>query len=90
MAGQEPPRIPTNTYLSDSPLQHALRAVVPQLVAQRWLPGLTRLGSRCGCHGDAYAASVDATASPPRLDHVDAWGYRIDRITVSGGWKTVK
>ena len=39
---------------------------------------------------DIFALHTECDRNPPRLEHYDPWGRRVDRIITCGAWKQLK
>jgi acyl-CoA dehydrogenase len=81
---QAPPKL-GNQYDDDAFLRAYLRRVLPPEVLQAIEPELRELGALAG--GELYEAQLADRLNEPQLTQWDAWGNRIDRITVSPLWQ---
>ncbi len=84
---QDPPQL-GNTYQGDPLLQQYLRRAFPQEMYNELSPDLVRFGHRVVT--DILAMAQNATEQEPTLTQFDAWGRRIDKITVAPGWASLK
>jgi len=81
---QAPPRL-ANQFTGDAFLRAYLRRVLPRSMLQAIEPELTELGSLAA--DELYELQLADRLNEPQLVQWDAWGKRIDRITVSPLWK---
>jgi acyl-CoA dehydrogenase len=81
---QKPPRL-TNQFTDDPFLRSYLRRVLPPAMLQAIESELTELGGLAA--GELYALQLADRLNEPQLVQWDAWGNRIDRITVSPLWQ---
>jgi alkylation response protein AidB-like acyl-CoA dehydrogenase len=81
---QAPPRL-ANQFIADAFLRSYLRRVLPVPMLQEIEPELTELGRLAA--GELYELQLADRANEPQLVQWDAWGNRIDRITVSPLWQ---
>ena len=51
-------------------------------------PELERFGLRVAT--DIYRLHRECELNPPRLEHYDAWGKRVDNVITSPAWKQMK
>jgi acyl-CoA dehydrogenase len=83
---QSPPRL-GNQYLDDPFLRAYLRRVLPMEMLRTIEPQLQDLGALAG--GELYQLQLQDRLNEPQLTHWDAWGNRVDRISVSPLWQRV-
>jgi alkylation response protein AidB-like acyl-CoA dehydrogenase len=81
---QDPPRL-DHLYRSDRALQALLRQVLPSDLVAACEPDLDRLGELGA--GALYRMQLEERLDEPRLVQWDAWGKRIDRITITPLWR---
>ncbi len=81
---QTAPRL-GNQYEADAFLRSYLRRVLPREVLDEIEPALHELGRLAG--GELYELQLADRSSEPELTQWDAWGNRIDRISVSPLWR---
>jgi len=81
---QSPPAL-ANQYLDDRLLRSLLRRVLPAHMLQEIEPELTEFGERVA--SEFYPAQLSDHAFDPQLIHFDAYGNRIDRVTLSTFWQ---
>ncbi len=74
-----------NQYLDDRLLRSLLRRVLPTGMLQEIEPELTEFGERVA--GEFYASQLADQAFEPQLIQFDAFGNRIDRVTLSPFWQ---
>jgi acyl-CoA dehydrogenase len=74
-----------NQYLDDRLLRSLLRRVLPAHMLADIDPELTEFGERVA--SEFYPAQLTDTAFDPQVIHFDAYGNRIDRITLSTFWQ---
>jgi acyl-CoA dehydrogenase len=84
---QDAPR-PVDLFEADLPLQAELRRRLPPSLHAAMLPRWTQVGRDTA--GVLSELGERAEASPPTLDHFDAWGRRIDRINTAPTWTDLK
>ncbi len=81
---QEPPRL-GNQFRDDRVLREFLGRVLPAEVRRDVEPELDDLGELAG--GRLYELQLADRESEPVLTRYDAWGRRVDRITVTAVWR---
>ena len=81
---QDPPRL-GNQYRDDRVLREHLARVLPPEVLRDVEPELDDLGELAG--GRLYEMQLDDRENEPALTRYDAWGRRVDRITVTPLWR---
>jgi len=81
---QEAPRL-RNQYSGDLFLQSYLRRILPTEVLQEIRPDLEKFGHRVATDIDSMGRQCEL--QPPRLEHFDAWGRRVDNIHTCQGWR---
>lgn len=74
-----------NQYLDDRLLRSLLRRVLPNQMLQEIEPDLTDFGERVA--SEFHQAQLADHAFEPQLTQFDAFGNRIDRISVSPFWQ---
>lgn len=84
---QEGPRL-SNTYRSDSLLQHYLKKNLPAEAQKKVLAHLDHLGERAVT--DMLKWAEEAESQLPQHIPFDPWGRRIDEIKTSQGWKQLE
>lgn len=81
---QEAPRL-RNQFSGDLFLQSYLKRVIPQEILHEIWPDLEHFGHRVAT--DVYSMGQECELQPPKLEHFDAWGRRVDNIQTCKGWK---
>lgn len=81
---QSPPRL-RNQFDDDAFLRRYLRRVLPREMHDAIEPELRQLGALAG--GELYDLQLADRLNEPQLTQWDAWGNRVDRITVSPLWQ---
>jgi alkylation response protein AidB-like acyl-CoA dehydrogenase len=81
---QDPPRL-GNQFRDDRVLREHLARVLPADVRREVEPELDDLGELAG--GELYALQLADRENEPQLTRYDAWGRRVDRITVTEVWR---
>lgn len=81
---QNPPRL-ANQFTQDRFLRSYLRRVLPPAVLTALEAGFTELG-RLAAH-DLYELQLADRLNEPQLVQWDAWGNRVDRISISPLWE---
>jgi alkylation response protein AidB-like acyl-CoA dehydrogenase len=81
---QAPPRL-ANQFTDDAFLRSYLRRVLPRSMLQEIEPELTELGRLAA--EELYELQLVDRLNEPQLVQWDAWGNRVDRITVSPLWQ---
>jgi len=81
---QEAPRL-RNQYSGDLFLQSYLRRILPTEVLQEIRPDLEKFGHRVATDIDSMGRQCEL--QPPRLEHFDAWGWRVDNIHTCQAWR---
>ncbi|PFX21526.1 putative acyl-CoA dehydrogenase AidB [Stylophora pistillata] len=81
---QEAPRF-GNQFKGDPFLQSYLKRVLPYEVLQEILPDLQHFGHRVAT--DINSMGRECELQPPKLEHFDAWGQRVDNIQTCQGWR---
>ncbi len=81
---QSPPAL-ANQYLDDRLLRSLLRRVLPASMLQEIESDLTEFGERVA--SEFHPGQLTDYAFQPELIHFDAFGNRIDRITLSAFWQ---
>uniref|UniRef100_A0ABM5F2A9 Acyl-CoA dehydrogenase family member 11-like isoform X2 n=1 Tax=Pogona vitticeps TaxID=103695 RepID=A0ABM5F2A9_9SAUR len=84
---QEPPCI-GNPYLEDALLRDYLQSHLPTKVFAEVSSDLERFGARVKNEIDSLGRECEL--NPPRLQHFDAWGRRVDQIITCTAWKRMK
>ena len=84
---QEPPRL-GHLYRGDPALQALLRHALPAAALAACEPALDRLGELGA--GELYRLQLDDRLNEPRLVSWDAWGHRIDRVSVTPLWQAAE
>nr|XP_006640530.1 PREDICTED: acyl-CoA dehydrogenase family member 11-like [Lepisosteus oculatus]XP_015221809.1 PREDICTED: acyl-CoA dehydrogenase family member 11-like [Lepisosteus oculatus] len=84
---QERPQL-RNPFLQDALLQGYLRRHLPAQAVSAVGADLERFGERICSEVDALGRQCEET--PPRLQHCDAWGRRVDRILTCPAWGRMK
>ncbi len=80
---QKAPKL-SNEYTQDQFLQDYLEAYMPPKVLEEIRPDLERFGERVATELIEYANACEN--NPPRLLSYNAWGERVDEITVAPEW----
>ncbi len=81
---QSPPVL-SNQYLDDRLLRSLLRRVLPANMLAEIEPGLTEFGELVAT--ELYPAQLREHAFKPELTQFDAYGNRIDRVSLSPFWQ---
>src|SRR5690606_23124801 len=81
---QHPPKL-GNEFSDDIFLQDYMKTYLPNEVLKEIAPDLERFGARVT--GEFLEWARDAEVNQPYLTQFNAWGNRVDEITVSQGWK---
>ncbi|XP_078361847.1 acyl-CoA dehydrogenase family member 11-like isoform X2 [Oculina patagonica] len=81
---QEAPRL-GNQFSGDLFLQSYLKRILPNEVLQEIRSDLEQFGHRVAT--DINSMGRECELQPPRLEHFDAWGTRVDNIHTCQGWK---
>ena len=81
---QSPPRL-GNQYQDDPFLREYLARVLPPDVRHEVEPQLEELGTMAG--GELYDLQLQDRLNEPRLTQWDAWGNRVDRISLTPLWE---
>jgi acyl-CoA dehydrogenase len=81
---QSPPSLP-DAWTSDRALREALEFHLGPDEFTRAEPDLAEMG-RIATDPETLALAAKAESEPPRLQHYDAWGRRIDEIVVSDAY----
>lgn len=81
----QPPPALGDQYAEDRVLRSYLRRALPPAALARLEPELVAMGQLAG--GELYQLQLADRLSEPRLTQWDAWGRRVDRITVSPLWE---
>jgi alkylation response protein AidB-like acyl-CoA dehydrogenase len=84
---QTPPEL-GNTFLGDAVLRRYLRNTCPPDALARIERELTELGELAG--GELYRDSLASNREEPRLEQWDAWGHRVDRISLTPLWEKAR
>lgn len=84
MFEQEPPAL-GNQYNDDPVLRGYLQRALPRDVHDHVRPALRAMGARAG--GDLYALQQANRTHEPELTRWDAWGRRVDRISITAVWR---
>jgi acyl-CoA dehydrogenase len=82
---QQQPPILANQYADDRVLQSFLRRALAPDTLQQAAPQLSSLGEQAG--GELYRLQLADRRNEPTLTQWDAWGERIDQITLSPLWQ---
>ncbi|CAG5136104.1 unnamed protein product [Candidula unifasciata] len=77
-----------NQYLQDSLLVSYLRRHLPKENLLTVTHDLERFGGRVA--GEIYDLSLQMEAEQPRLEQIDAWGNRVDKLITSSAWSRMK
>ncbi|HYF61740.1 MAG TPA: acyl-CoA dehydrogenase family protein, partial [Herpetosiphonaceae bacterium] len=77
-----------NQYDDDDVLRSYLRRVLPAEMLAAIEPGLREMGGLAG--GELYALQRADRLNEPELTQWDAWGERIDRITLTPLWERAR
>lgn len=80
---QAPPRI-GNVYLEDGFLRDTLARLVPPALLQRFEADLVQFGDRVALQIGPLGHASDR--NPAKLESVDGWGTRVDRVLTSAAW----
>lgn len=84
---QQPPRL-GNQYEDDRALRSLLRrALAPEVLAEVE-PSLSEMGEIAG--GELYRLQLEDRESEPALTGYDAWGERVDRVSVTPLWRAAE
>ncbi|KAJ7353915.1 hypothetical protein OS493_031361 [Desmophyllum pertusum] len=81
---QEAPRL-GNQFSGDLFLQSYLKRILPSEVLQEIRPDLDHFGHRVAT--DINSMGRECELQPPKLEHFDAWGQRVDNIQACQGWQ---
>jgi acyl-CoA dehydrogenase len=84
---QDPPRL-DHLYRGDAALRALLRHALPAQVLGACEPSFDRLGELGA--GELYRLQLDDRLNEPQLTSWDAWGNRIDRISVTPLWQAAE
>ncbi|CAL1534839.1 unnamed protein product [Lymnaea stagnalis] len=84
---QERPRL-DNQYTQDVFLKSFLKRHLPKEHFHVINEDLTRFGQRAV--GEIYELSLRMEAEQPRLEQIDAWGRRVDKLVTSTAWHRMK
>jgi alkylation response protein AidB-like acyl-CoA dehydrogenase len=85
MSFTQPPPTLDNQYLEDRLLRSLLRRVLPPPMLVEIEPSLTEFGDLVA--SELYPAQVRDWADEPRLESIDAWGNRVDRVRLTAFWE---
>ncbi|PIV33595.1 MAG: acyl-CoA dehydrogenase [Lysobacterales bacterium CG02_land_8_20_14_3_00_62_12] len=85
MSFTQSPPVLANQYLDDRLLRSLLRRVLPAPMLSEVEPGLTDLGERVAT--EFYPAQLQDLAFQPTLTQFDAYGNRVDRVSLSAFWQ---
>uniref|UniRef100_A0A5F8H421 Acyl-CoA dehydrogenase family member 11-like n=1 Tax=Monodelphis domestica TaxID=13616 RepID=A0A5F8H421_MONDO len=77
-----------NQYLEDALLRGYLKRHLPPQVFAEVNQDLQRFGARVS--GEILSLGQECEAMPPRLQHFDGWGQRVDHILTCSAWKKLK
>jgi len=80
---QETPRL-RNQFSGDLFLQSYLKRILPNEILQEIWADLEHFGHRVAT--DIYSMGRECEQQPPKLEHFDAWGRRVDNIQTCKGW----
>jgi putative acyl-CoA dehydrogenase len=80
---QSPPRI-GNAYTEDGFLRETLARLVPRDMLSKFEPDLVKFGQRVAKH--IGPLGHDSDRCPPKLESIDGWGVRTDRVQTSAAW----
>ncbi|KAJ7353914.1 hypothetical protein OS493_031360 [Desmophyllum pertusum] len=80
----EAPRL-GNQFSGDLFLQSYLKRILPSEVLQEIRPDLDHFGHRVAT--DINSMGRECELQPPKLEHFDAWGQRVDNIQTCQGWQ---
>lgn len=83
---QAPPQL-GNQYEEDHFLRSYLRRVLPRDIFEAIEPELREMGRSAG--DELYRLQLEDRLNEPQLTQWDAWGNRIDRVTLSPLWQRV-
>src|SRR5688572_1358462 len=81
---QQPPAL-ANQYADDRVLRSFLLRTLKPAVLDQIAPELSSMGDLAG--GELYQLQLADRCNEPALTQWDAWGTRIDRITISPLWQ---
>ncbi len=81
----QPPPALGNQYHDDRVLRSYLRRMLPDEIHREVEPSLSEIGELAG--GELYRMQLDGRLDEPVLTQWDAWGERIDRITLTPLWR---
>jgi acyl-CoA dehydrogenase len=81
---QQPPTL-ANQYTDDRVLRSFLLRTLTPAVLEQIAPQLSSMGELAG--GELYQLQLADRCNEPALTQWDAWGTRIDRITISPLWQ---
>lgn len=84
---QSPPVL-GNQYDEDRPLRSLLRRKLPEETLRDIEPSLQEMGELSG--GELYTLQLDDRPNEPTLRQWDAWGQRVDEISLSPLWQTAR
>jgi alkylation response protein AidB-like acyl-CoA dehydrogenase len=84
---QDPPRL-EHLYRGDGSLRALLRRELPAEVLAACEPSFDRLGSLGA--GELYRLQLEDRLNEPRLTQWDAWGNRVDRVSVTPLWQAAE
>jgi len=84
---QEMPQL-GNQFTEDVTLVKYLKRHFPEDVYQAISPDLERFGHRVAT--DILKLHYECDRNPPRLEHYNAWGRRVDQIITCPAWKQMK
>ncbi len=81
---QKPPKL-HNEFTADTFLQDYLKTFLPEKMLQEIKTDLEQFGKKVATTYVEWAR--EAETNPPQLTQFNAWGKRVDEITVSQAWK---
>ena len=84
---QSPPRL-GNQYADDRALRSLLRRKLPDEVHRDIEPSLQEMGELAG--GELYQLQLEDRTNEPSLKQWDAWGQRVDEISLSSLWRKAR
>ena len=81
-----PPSLPLNAFTSDPLLPRLLSLIYSQhnISPANAQADLTSFGAR---YTELYNLSLECEANPPRLERLDGWGARTDRVVTCSAWQ---
>ena len=77
-----------NQYIQDPFMAKQLAIELPAEMFAAIQSDLTAFGARVG--DEIYELHLEAEANPPRVEHYDPWGNRVDRLITCDAWKRMK